>query len=639
MQRLSGDGWWPLLQWPYVLMGNTTVTVIDLRTNQVVLQTNGWPSGWYGPNVVAYTRVAGVQDRELFICPIGGVEQKLFKKTFMGNHPVASEGHVYWTTGQALFIDGLLGYVGDFHVSSPTVGVDGYVGVRQGQDVWVFKGGVVREIYTPQTDYAHRIVPGANESCGYGYWGDSFLLTPQGEYNITLYGPESPAVVVDVHGQEWLVRATEQEGFGMGVISGPVDDLKVIGWPNLPSVHLHAQVVEDTIKIVGNNAQGQAFFVEHNATDPRKALGEEEMPEIELVAPGVEVTQFSKVLENGKAATFEFYDRNNPTLGVKVKVELVPTGEGKWSWHATLTNTKGSNRSGMKREMALKGSSGPAPVDPPPSSGDKYAWRGNFLAFPGYEMAFMFPAWSQEKQENFLRDYRAAGHTHLPLSPFARYGGLEYDFSQDPQVFNNLIKRLKDKGIYVCVMAFTDAFKSHHPRTFDAAVRWASSYIPQLTAMELCCSGWEFNQININTPEYWCGDGTKHLEWGRFLKGLLPAGVPLYCHFSPERITGWPNYPNHDGPQDEPGWWKADNPFDGILYQRRPDEKIEFTIAHTIGGKAEDGSTDVGDAQRINGGHWGISKRFVFFEHSRTQQRWQQIVDRIKGDKRIDGWC
>lgn len=269
------------------------------------------------------------------------------------------------------------------------------------------------------------------------------------------------------------------------------------------------------------------------------------------------------------------------------------------------------------------------PPPPPPPAGKR---SGNFLAFPGYEMDFLYGAWDEEKRAAWRAAYKNAGHNWFPLSPWASYGGKSYDFSRDPEGFNALLRELQADGIEPIVMLYTDAFKVSHPRSLDEAKTWAKEFVPKLTTIRYATSGWEFNQINGSE---WTGDGTKHLEWAKVLRTLLPSNVKLFAHFSPERITGWPNYPDHSGPQDEPGWWKGNNPFDGLLYQRAPDEPISKLLDHTVGGNG-----DVGDASRIAGSYWGLSgKEFYLFEFAREAGRHAEVVAKVKDNPLISGWC
>lgn len=289
---------------------------------------------------------------------------------------------------------------------------------------------------------------------------------------------------------------------------------------------------------------------------------------------------------------------------------------------------------------------GPDPVQPTPDHplpADPRRWRGNFLAFPGYPMAFMFPGWPADKRWAFARAYRAAGHTHLPIGIWGAYPGQPtFDFRNDPGGYVRILQELRGHGIEPCVFVHTDAVSGRDPFTRGQLTTWARGYLPHIQHLvRLWCDGWEGNQIDIQWPGFWMGNGTERLAWAINLRGMLGPEAVLYVHFSPERITGWPHYPNHDGPQDEPGWWTrgAKDVYTGILYQRRPDEDERWVLAHTIGGRGADGSVDIGDAARIAGGHWGFQRDFVLFEFARDLDRWQRLVAAVKDHPLIKGWC
>jgi hypothetical protein len=356
----------------------------------------------------------------------------------------------------------------------------------------------------------------------------------------------------------------------------------------------------------------------------------------------------------------QFHDRNNDC---QVRVELVSIRPGVFSWHAALTNAAGENRSGRQRELrvATGSGSGDTPAQPVPDTpgggggggggegvivGPRPAnarkWRGNFLCFPGFPMAFMYPGWEPAKRASFCRQYRGAGHTHLPIGVWGSYRDQPgFDYRNDPEGYRRILRELIDAGIEPCVFLHTDAVSNVPAWSRAQVTTWATGYVPRLKDLvRLWCTGWEFNQIDQNSSVYWTGNGQEHLEWARTVRGLIGSDAVLYCHFSPERITGWPNYPKHDGPQDEPGWWgRAEAFFDGLLYQRGFDEDERFTIAHTVGGPDRDGRMDVGDALRISGGHWGVRRDFVCFEFARDVSRHDRLSRVFLQSPHVSGVC
>lgn len=375
--------------------------------------------------------------------------------------------------------------------------------------------------------------------------------------------------------------------------------------------------------------------------------------------PGVQIVSYDEIL-NLSSWKIAWEDRENP--GVSGSVEIT-----NGSVHVTLENPSGKDRSGRRRPVRLAQGS-PTPTTPPsttppgrppnpylpsstaapplPPRDALRRWRGNFLNFPNYEFAFMYPAWDARKQSDFRLAYRAAGHTHLPIGIWGAYTGRgSFDFRSevDQLGFLLLLRELRMADLLPVVFVHTDAISTRAPFTRADLTTWASHYLPSLLPYVACwVTGWEFNQIDQSSPVYWTGKGSEHLAWARSLRSILGPDALLYAHFSPERITGYPNYPDHSGPQDEASWWKDHNPLNGLLYQRRPDEPERFVLAHTLGGEAVDSSIDVGDVYRISGDRWGLKSQnldFVFFEHSREFSRWERLTNAVKDHPLVAGFC
>jgi len=139
---------------------------------------------------------------------------------------------------------------------------------------------------------------------------------------------------------------------------------------------------------------------------------------------------------------------------------------------------------------------------------------------------------------------------------------------------------------------------------------------------------------------YFAWSGDAHLRIAQTLRQTFGSDALVYCHFTPERITGWPDY-NHTSsdPRGEADWWATGDKsrhLTGILYQRPPDEPEQYTQAHTTGGTDEDGGHDIGDAERIT--HtWGINRTMVAFEFSRDMGRSARLAKVFNPDPRLSG--
>lgn len=287
-----------------------------------------------------------------------------------------------------------------------------------------------------------------------------------------------------------------------------------------------------------------------------------------------------------------------------------------------------------------------APPLAPPSQNIRQ-WRGNFLANGLEPWAFMYPGWDSDRRARFREHYRAHGWTHLPFAVWASYkaSGITYDYHAQPAAFRAILDELLADGMVPCVYCHTDAVPGWGPLSRAHLETWAKNFLPRIASPDvLWCTGFEAGQIDQEWSGAWTGKGKELIGWARTLRGTLGPDAVIYVHWPPERITGYPNYPDHSGPQDEPSWWhEVGGAVDGLLYQRWPTEDERWVLAHTIGGEApnEHGNMeyDKGDALRIAGGAWEIQKDFVFFEHSRDPQRWARLVAGVATHPLISGWC
>jgi len=127
---------------------------------------------------------------------------------------------------------------------------------------------------------------------------------------------------------------------------------------------------------------------------------------------------------------------------------------------------------------------------------------------------------------------------------------------------------------------------------------------------------------------YWLWSGDAQHRILQTMRATFGPDRLLGIHYTPERITGWPDYGHtNTDPRGEPDWWhRAGATVNWILYQRSPDEADDETVAHTTGGRTSDG-VDIGDANRIAGAcTWQLAgKFFTAFEQSRALARCQWL--------------
>jgi hypothetical protein len=693
---LPAEGWWPKISYPYVLAGNRQWWVANLVTDEVLRQGEGWQHGFISPNTFVISRTEPGQPDEMrtvYTVTVGEWIERPVYTGWVGNNIVTAPDHIVWATPSNVVVNGRIIADGSFLPQSPSanatlVAITEKVGPGTTWDdyrvLMVKDGRLFKRNISVGNEFGNIVIPTPGANFTFGYFGPSFINIDGRVTQVNATPKQGPWLYVQ---DDWGVVCAERGDATPGILAGPLYDKRVAQRWGINATWVDAQQIGPNIHVVASGDRGQFTYVTFNIDEPRSVVDDTTPPPPPMPEPKVTITSYEPqsgssplkckavwAKESGsgpiEAVIWLYRREGNSTWGIAAINDPADPDhtytfpEGRWEIALRATGPGGEAQTGRKRLVVVEGVSdecirvsdrvdvgngpqvvkhiilvdgvkvvqfvGDEPPPPPPPSGKL---DGNFLAFPGFEFAFVYPSWSASRREAFRRAYRAAGHNWLPLSPWCDYRGKgTYDFATNPDGFNDVIEELQNDGITVCVMCYTDGFNSSHPRTLDETKRWASSYIPRLRNMRMACTGWEFNQINGSE---WTGDGTKHIEWAKHLKGLLPSGVPLYAHFSPERITGWPNYPDHSGPQDEAGWWKGDNPLDGLLYQRRPDEPLPDFFDHTLGGNG-----DVGDVNRIAGSYWGLSGlKFIVFEHSRDIERYKAVVVGVQEHPLVSGWC
>ena len=263
------------------------------------------------------------------------------------------------------------------------------------------------------------------------------------------------------------------------------------------------------------------------------------------------------------------------------------------------------------------------PSNPPPF--DDGRWRGNFLALPDYPFAFMYPAWDEQKRLNFCQVYSKAGFNRLPISAWASYAGLSYDYSSKPDEFRKILSGLKSFGIDPVFFVITDAVNDNTKIGPDKAENFCNSFLPKIRDLvKFACLGWELNQVKGWDEHDDPRSGEHMLNLSKYIKWNLPT-AKLYAHFQPN----W--WAPHYEKGDEWTWWRDALSIDGLLHQIRPDAPIELTgnlqapdglylaLKYPVPGQPH--------IEGIKGRMEQLGKKYILFEHSRELRRWEIVRD------------
>lgn len=264
---------------------------------------------------------------------------------------------------------------------------------------------------------------------------------------------------------------------------------------------------------------------------------------------------------------------------------------------------------------------------------DPYFWKGNFLCFPNYPNAHMYPGWNTEARKTFRTLYAKAGHTHLPVSIYGSYGGVTYDYTDNLSEFRKILEELKSSSIEPCLFVVTDAVNDKTRITPANAQRFCDATLPRLRDLiKLACLGWELNQVDgwgTDRSGHDMIDLSKHIRWN------LPT-AEIALHLQP---NWWgPHYA--DG--DEWDFWRDAGEINTLLFQIRPDSSTDINGDPSapdglyLALRYPHGSGVFGVAGRIV----SLSKKFVMFEHSKDNlTRWEQVRNIVQADSRVRGWC
>lgn len=253
---------------------------------------------------------------------------------------------------------------------------------------------------------------------------------------------------------------------------------------------------------------------------------------------------------------------------------------------------------------------------------------GNYLAFPGYPFAHMYLGWPEDKQARFREEYRKQ-HNILPLSAWADYDGYRYDYTRDPQGFRSKIIELKDAGIETVFFAVTDAV-DYAPVTPENAEQYCDYFIPYIK--DICprvSLGWELNQVNgWNEKQGNTQSGHDMIKLSEYIR-RNHQNAEIFLHLQPE----WWG-PHYEG-GDEHSFWRDAVEINGLLFQVHWDQPLAkgVHLALYYEGAVPQAPGVAGRLTQL------YNKIFVFFEHSRELNRWNQAREIMSQDSRVSWVC
>lgn len=271
-------------------------------------------------------------------------------------------------------------------------------------------------------------------------------------------------------------------------------------------------------------------------------------------------------------------------------------------------------------------------VDPDPDIDVNY-FRGNYLCFPNYPNAHMYPGWNKDARDTFRKLYSQAGNTHLPMAIYGDYAGVRYDYTDRLTEFTELLLELKESKIEPVLFVVTDAVNQQTVVTPANAQEFCDSILPRFRGIvNQVCLGWELNQVSS-----WNTDNSGHdmIELSKYIRWNLPL-VKINLHLQPN----W--WGPHYSAGNEWDFWRDAREINQLLFQIRPNSPITLTgdpenpdglylalvYPHSSG------------AAGVCGRMIELDKEFVMFEHSKNDlDRWKQVKTIIMADTRVKGWC
>jgi hypothetical protein len=262
----------------------------------------------------------------------------------------------------------------------------------------------------------------------------------------------------------------------------------------------------------------------------------------------------------------------------------------------------------------------PPPGPPPdatwrPTRDEVLRWRGDFLdALNGFQHPmFMLPGMPVDLQDAVLARYPG---THVPFAWktwYPRFPQWTFDRPHDIEdVIDRCFAHRRIPILFVPIEA-DDSLDAHMARITPVLRRLRDgNRIPAL------CWGWEINDINR-----WTANGTQQLEYVRRLRAIVPAPIPLYAHWTPERWSGWPSFDGTEPDKGELDWLREAQRIGltGILYQEFWDRRVDAIEDRAF---LYDQKNYIGPG--IKGRVETAGLQFVLFEHSRDPEHYRAVV-------------
>jgi hypothetical protein len=265
------------------------------------------------------------------------------------------------------------------------------------------------------------------------------------------------------------------------------------------------------------------------------------------------------------------------------------------------------------------------PVEPPPgpppdatwrpTRDEVLRWRGDFLdALNGFQHpTFMLPGMPVDLQDAVLARYPGR---HVPFAWktwYPRFPQWGFDRPHDIEdVIDRCFAHHCIPVLFVPIEA-GDSLDAHIARITPVLTRLRDG--GRLVAL---CWGWEINDING-----WTANGTQQLEYLRRLRAIVPAPIPLYAHWTPERWSGWPSFDGTEPEKGELDWLREAERIGltGVLYQEPWDKPVA---------EIEDRAFRYDQKNYIGPGIKGrvetAGLQFVLFEHSRDPEHYRAVV-------------
>lgn len=274
-----------------------------------------------------------------------------------------------------------------------------------------------------------------------------------------------------------------------------------------------------------------------------------------------------------------------------------------------------------------------------------FEYYGNFLAFPEFPWAFLYPGWPKDRQKRFRELYTQAGFKDLPIGIWGDYSEAPYmfDYSTNPIRYSDILYELIESGINPTVFVITDAVNTQTGITPSKAQKFVEGFLPYIKIVKKFALGWELNQVKgWNEKEGNLQSGHDMIKLTNWIHNVVPE-AEIYTHLQP---NWWA--PHYEG-KKEIDYWKDNPNCSGLLFQIYPDSSLSLTLPvenEDDDPKSEDGlylalkyKGSRPDAPGVAGRITALGKKFIMFEHSRNLGRYLKVKEIISKDSRVLGIC